>query len=240
MKTAQAHTRMSGFSLVELLVVLAIIGVLAVAGVSFFRPRSSDAVRSLMTDLEGTLLNAQNSASLSAQDVYISTTGNWTDGTFVLDPRPLLATAVSNPPSATDLAPGTSPNRMGSTAECFFSRYDKNDRVHMAAGVDTTGAWETAALGTATDLKDLPFLSTSTMAPLQAALGNRLCTGSLNSVVLTSANRTFVSGFYIAVVGLVSGQPKVGGPIGILVVPAGSGTVYKYYKPDGSNTWRRM
>lgn len=229
-----------GFSMIELLAVLAIVGVLAYYGVAMVRPRSSDSVRSVMGELEGVLLNAQHTASLSSQDVYIASTGNWTDGTLKIDARPMVPTATTATPPVADLAPGNAATRLGSTSEIFATRYLQNQRDHMYAGIATTTAWLTTSLGTATNLKDLPLFATTAMAGFRTALGNPLCTGSFNYVVLNSISRSFDSGFCIVVVGMRGGQPIPSGPVGIIAVPAGGANIYKYFKPNGSNTWGRM
>ena len=238
-----ADRRCRGYSLIELLVVLAIVGALAWVGALSFRPNSTDAVRSEMAEIEGVLTNAQNAADLSTQDIYVSTTGNWIDGSFILDARPFVTTgtnAVSSPPSTTTTPPQATPGnttyRIGAVSECFRSLYPQHARVDLSAGVDTT-TWYGTALNGAGPLAGTPVAN---LANFALALGNPLCTGVLNSVVMNRANRQFNTGFYIAVVGLSGGAPIPGGPVGVIVVPAGSANVYKFFKPNGSNTWGRL
>jgi len=232
----------SGFSLIEMLVVLAIVAILAIASVAMLRPRTTDSVHSVINELEGMILNTQHSAALSSQDIYLSAKGNWVAGTLVIDPRPMGPTAAV-PPSASDKDPGsiTSP-RLGASNECFRSRFLSGDRDHLNAGIDTSGAWVTTALAGATNLKDLAMFNTTAMAGFKTAMSTPLCPSdtSVNTVVLSNVNKNFVTGFSIVVVGLHGGQPVAKGPIGVLVVPAGGGNVFKYFKPNGSNTWGRL
>ena len=54
-------------------------------------------------------------------------------------------------------------------------------------------------------------------------------------------NHQFVTGFCIVVVGLnAAGNAVPGGPVGVIVVPAGSANIYKYFKQNGGTTWGRM
>jgi len=226
--------------MIELMLVLAIVAIMALVGATLIRPRTSDSVRSVMGEVEGVLLNAQHAAGLSAQDLYISTDGSWVAGTLIIDARPLSTTGVSSPPTAAELAPGNATTRFGSPSECFRSRYLQNDTDHRYAGIDTGGAWLATALGSATDLKNTTLMNTAALAGFKTALGAPLCTGSYNKVVLNSISRNFVDGFCVVVVGLKNGTAVANGPVGILVAPAGSANIYKYFKPNGSNTWGRM
>jgi prepilin-type N-terminal cleavage/methylation domain-containing protein len=230
-----------GYSLIEVLVVLSIVGILAMVGLSSFGSRENGGVRSIMDEIEGTLANAQSTAVITSQDVYLSTQGTWVGGDLLLDGRPLNNT-VAYPPSATDVAAGDDTKRSGSSSECFRSHF-QNQRDHMSAGVATTAAWYTTALGTATDLKNVPVVSALTAAKgadLVGALGNRLFTGSANYVIVNGYTKRFETGFSVVVIGLSAGAPAARGALGVLVVPAGGSTIYKFFKPSGSDTWRRL
>ena len=231
-----------GFTLVEMLLVLIIVGVLAIAAVYMIRPRTRDSVRSVMTEIEGQLLNAEAASLLSAQDIYVVSSGNWVDGSFIMDARPFVGGGVvpADPSTlAGALTPGGTTYRLGPLSECFRSMYTQGNRDHMSAGVDCKGAgWYATALGSASDIATLSTFSPTTMASFKTAMGTPLV--SQTYVVLSGMNQTFLTGFCIVVVGLSGGKPIPNGPIGMLVVPASSGNIYKYYKPDGSTTWKRL
>jgi prepilin-type N-terminal cleavage/methylation domain-containing protein len=70
-----------GYSLIELLVVLVIIGILAVLGISMMGNRSGAAVRSVLDEIEGSLLDAHKYAVATGRDVTIVTRGDWTPST---------------------------------------------------------------------------------------------------------------------------------------------------------------
>jgi len=229
-----------GFSLIELLVVLAIVGIITITGVVMLGDRRSNSVRSVMDEVEGALMNAQKTALLTSRDVYVSTTGTWTAGTMVLDPRALNSTpgVVSFPPTTAELKAGDNTGkRIGSSSDYMASQYAKS-RDHQSAGVDCGSGWYATARGSASDLKDVePVKSDPAMVD---AMGNRLFTGSDNSVVVNGLTRRFEKGFSVVVVGLRGGGPVPGGAVGVIIVPAKSSNVYKFYKPDGSVTWRRL
>jgi prepilin-type N-terminal cleavage/methylation domain-containing protein len=230
-----------GYSLVELLAALAIVSVLALAAAAMLRPRATDAVRSVMAEVEGLLVNAQNAANLTPMDIYVAASGNWTEGTLVIDGRPLVTTgahAVASPPSLAQQAPGSAVYRVGPDAECFRSRYAQGSRDHLSAAIDTTGAWYAAALGGAPGLAQVSPVDTS--PDFTAALATPLCTGSQNSVVMNRISHQFVTGFSIVVVGLAGGAPIPNGPVGVIVVPAGGANLFKYFKPAGQDTWGRL
>lgn len=240
--------RSRGFSLTEVLVVLVIVGILMMAGVTMIRPRTTDSVRSVMSDVEGVLVNAQNAAYLSTQDIYLTANGDWKAGSLIIDGRPLNQANVTNPPTdPVDLVPGGTTKRVGATSECFYSLYTQGNRDHLSAGIDDTGAWYPIALGSGTQLSALPFFtatntsfSSGMVNTFASAMTTPLCTNTQKSVVFSGVNRQWLTGFNIVVVGLAGGYPVANGPIGILVVPQGSSNIYKYFKPQGSSTWQRL
>jgi prepilin-type N-terminal cleavage/methylation domain-containing protein len=244
MKLPVRHCR--GYTIVELLVVLVIVGILALASVYMIRPRTTDSVRAVMSEVEITLLNAQNSANISTQDIYVASRGTWLNGSLIIDARPLVTTgvnAVSNPPLPSDLIPGSATSRVGSPAECFRSRYLQSNRDHMSAGIATDDSWLTIALGSAPTLQSRSVFTA--LPGFTTAMSNQLCYPATVStdptwVVLNGVNRRFLTGFSIVVVGLANGIPVPNGPVGVLVVPAGGATIYKYFKPNGSNVWGRL
>jgi prepilin-type N-terminal cleavage/methylation domain-containing protein len=233
------HRSRAGYSLIELLVVLAIVAIITIVGVTVIGDRKTNSVRSVMDQIEGVLANAQNTAVLSSMDVYVSSTGQWTDGSLVLDGRALNTAAVSTPLVAADIKAGQDAKRLGSPAECFRSLYlSAINKEHQSAGVDCGNGWYATARGTAQDLKLVAPVSTN--PALLNAMGTALFTGGDSCAILNGQTRRFETGFYIVVVGLAGGIPLAGGPVGIILVPQNSSNVYKFYKPSGSITWRRL
>lgn len=216
----------SGFSFIELMVVVGIIGALSIAGYMYMIDNRAPAVRSLLDEIEGVLSAAQRNTMSGTGDVILISRGTWKGTTpttaLLIDGRrfnPALTGTVFDRP------------RIGSESEFFRASFG-TDKRHQLAGIDTSGGSDfTTAIG-----GTLPTLSSEMMAVLTTPF----CTGSDNQVVVNGYTKRFTTGFYIAVMGLNKGQPVVNGPVGLIVVPTNSTGIYKYFKADGDTTWRRL
>jgi len=237
MKPTRRHSR--GYSLIELLVVLVIAGILATVGVlTIGGGRRGSAVRSVLDEVEGVIIASQKGTIAAVRDIYLVSDGAWMAETLILDGRPLrLPPVTATPPGAGDLAPGADAKREGGSSECFRSRATR-DRDHMSAGIDVGNTWYATALGGNPALEAVAPING--MVDFTNAMTRPLFTGALNSVVVNGQTKRFMTGFCVVVVGLQKGIPMPNGPVGVLVVPQNSSSVYKYYKAEDSAVWRKL
>lgn len=235
-----------GYSLIELLVVLAIVAILAIAGISMMGNRSGGAVRGVMDELEGNLMDAQKLAVATGRDVLIVTNGDWTaaSGTPLIMTRGVV-TPTSTP--ATILADG----QLASESFRVARAGTAVSREHMNAGVPVKGSpWWVNVKGANEDIMSVQPFSSAPVPPgfmggFSTALtdANLLFQGGVNSVRISGANKRFTSTFWIQVVGLSNGNAIPGGAQGLLLVQGNGATIYKFYNPgirDGDGKWRRI
>lgn len=247
----------AGFTLIEMLVVLAIVAALLIAAVTTINGRPNAAVRTTVDDLEGVISGAQKLAVASGLDVYLVADGAWDPNSaspFILAYDSVKAVdRVTNPADPAAAARdrivarardphGDITDPPGVYSILFNPATKVQNRDQSYAGVvvgDST--WYSTALGTTPDLTTIPPGSTE---PLNSALASaaRLCKGNLNFVTVSGVSKRFTTPFHVQVVGIRSGQALPGSPVGVLIVPNNSGTVYKFINTGKvyESKWRRM
>lgn len=237
------------------MLVMGIVGILSMTGVSQFQSRNAGAVRTLMDEVEGSLGNAHRKATATGRDMAIVTWGLWNAAS------PLVlahgdATIVDS--DIQKIAYGTTPAasltsaQVSSVAAPF--RYLTGDRVHLGARIVTIGSteWANAKAATSTGAKNVditavqPFAATGVMNGLvvDANLLFPEDNSAAHRVLISGSNKRFLSTFIIPVVATTdSGRAIPGGPMGMIVVLANGGTIFKFYNPgvrDGDGKWRRI
>ncbi|MDP1830925.1 MAG: prepilin-type N-terminal cleavage/methylation domain-containing protein [Geothrix sp.] len=244
----------SGYSLIEMLVVLAIVAILAIAGVTMIGNRQAGAVRSLMDELEGALTNAHKAAVATGRDVAIVTWDIWDAGTPLrlahgdasLTEAEIQATVVN---ILAGLPPDPAYGPAGQTVAVPF-RFLPNDVIQTRARIvdlaspQWVNALQATPAGTANpDPTTIPPFSAGPLAGTVSDL-NRLFTGALNRVEISGSNKRFNTTFIIPVVGTTTaGGALPGGPMGLIVVLNNGGSIYKFYNPgarDSDGIWRRL
>ncbi|HJV89961.1 MAG TPA: type II secretion system protein [Holophagaceae bacterium] len=212
----RTRSRHSGYTLVELLVVLAIVGILAVAaGAYLTMPRQKPAVQNALAEMEGLINEAHRYSGATLGNVVVESTGSWGSG-FKLSYRQVGA---------------GQPDVNTMTFTAFADR--------AFAGVDTADTGVSTAVGSetlATALSATPDL----LAEVGTALSKNLAAGGGGGVQINANNKQFMTPFCIPVVGLREGNTYPGAPAGYLVV--NGSRIYKFYKsgPGAQNPWRRL
>jgi len=211
MESRRPRKCVSGYTLIELLVVLVIVGILAIASVQMIGNRPASAVHGVMDQLEGVIAAAHKGTTATLGDITLTATGNWTAAT----PATLTYTGASGP------------------ADNFV--FTPTSRDHQYAGVDCGTGWSDNAIAS---LASVPPFKTD--PAFGAALGANNNLFKSGTAVINGYSKRANTGFFIAVVGLRGGAPVDSGPVGVLVMPAGSGTIYKFFRTNSSEPWRRL
>jgi prepilin-type N-terminal cleavage/methylation domain-containing protein len=250
-----------GYSLIELVLVVTIVGILAVIGVSLMGNRKAESVRTLMDQLEGSLDNARQLAVATGHDVNVYNWGTWdttTNNSLVLAYGDAQQTAADFTSTVNLLLAGSGPNTATpySATVAIPFRMLANDAIltRARASLPNSDDW-TTAMGAApsgsknADLTTLPPFTTAPFAGLiiDANLlfqGKTETNGIALPVTISGTSQRFTSSFIIEVVGTSpSSGPMAGSPMGLLVVLANGAEVYKFYNPgvlEGNGQWRRI
>ena len=232
------RSRQSGMTLIELLLVLAIIGILVGTGLSFSISRPSTAVRGVTNDVYGVLQAAQNLARNSGRNVALQTSGTEGGRTLVLQ----YGFFVQNANGTDDFTKGpgsTSANPvMGSLViDTSLSRYAQ---VADAATGQFTSAAPNNAPGSDT------VLSTLEPASFWTSSSNYLFTGA--SAPTSPATLYFRSDgtpnadFFVPIVGVRSGTVGTDLPVGLVLASRTNGLLafLKATSSDSSTPWKRL
>lgn len=248
-----------GFSLTELLVVLAIIGILSVVGVTMIGNRKAGSVRALMDELEGSLSNAHKAAVATGSDVAIINWGTWGAGAnrLVIAHGDARISDADLKTTATNLLVGTLPPAtlaFGQTVAVpfhFQPNVASNERARIVLGGSTDWNDAMQPLPSGAVNQDIttvtPFKAGEAMAGLVND-ANNFFNGDrslvTNRTILSGSNKRFNTSFVIGVVGTSPNAGVApGSPMGLIVVLANGATIYRFYNPgirDGDGQWRRI
>ena len=247
-----------GYSLIELLMVLAIVAILTVLSVSMIGNRRGAAVRSLLDETEGALSNARSAAVGTSRDTALDNPGSWTAanpvilafGDASLTDAQIMATA-NGMMSGTQPDPAVPYSQTVTVALRLLPNDTSQSRARLV--VVGSGDWATAMLPTS---KGTSNQDITTVAPFNggAATGfNGILvdannffnpgTGTTRQVVSGNSQR-FTTLYFIQIVGTLPGLgPVPGGPMGLIVMLANGSSIYKFYNPgvlEGNGLWRRL
>lgn len=247
--------RSAGYTTLELMLVMGIVGVLSMVGVTQVRTQNSGAVRGLLDEVEGALANAHQAAAASGRDVAILTWGTWDAATpavlahgdaSLTDPQIKLA--------AQSLLAGSGPGSGLGTAATTLSvpfHLQAGDRIQTSARIVSFASdqWsnviQECSAGTNANINDVaPFTGSGGIMHGLTTDSNLLFTGADHRVLVSGSSRRFASTFIVPIVGTTpSGSALPGGPMGLIVVLQNGAAIYKFYNPgvrDGDGQWRRI
>lgn len=253
------HARKTqGYSLIELLVVLAILGFLSIVGVATLGNRRGASVRSLLDEMEGALSNARAAAVATSRDTALDCWGNWSTATpavLAFGDASISDTVIQS--IATGLLANTEPSPTipyGATVAVPF-HYMANDATQSRARVVVFGSTDWALTMSATssgavneDITTVaPFNGSGIMSGYLTSTNNFFnpsLTNGINRQVVSGNNQRFTTTLFIEIVGTSpSGGPLPGGPMGVLIMQANGASIYKFYNPgvlEGDGQWRRI
>ncbi|BDU68897.1 hypothetical protein GETHOR_09980 [Geothrix oryzae] len=203
----------SGYSMVEVLVVLAIIGVLSLAYASYRSDKNGPAVRGTINGIVSVLVDAKTLARGTGSTVTLTPSGT--------PPRAVLDYQSTSGSGA--------PGQYAHAADSNISRYCIVD----LDGSSTAGSAAIASLKA--DLQSTKVNNTS-------IFGSTAWTQSLfdsSKPFFFNSNGTASADAFIAIVGSTEGVPLSDGPVGIILINA-SGNIYRYYRTNSSSAWVRL
>lgn len=203
----------SGYSMVEVLVVLAIIGVLSLAYASYRSDKNGPAVRGTINGLFSVLVDARTLARGTGSTVTLTPSGT--------PPRAVLDYQSTSGSGA--------PGQYSHAADTSVSRY-------CIVDLDGSSAAGSAAIASLkADLQSTKVNNTS-------IFGSTAWTQSLfdsSKTFFFNSNGTASTDAFIAIVGSAEGVPLSDGPVGIILINA-SGNIYRYYRTNSSSAWVRL
>jgi prepilin-type N-terminal cleavage/methylation domain-containing protein len=258
----------NGFSLAELLVVLAIVAILSVGGSIMIGNRRAGAVRSMLDELEGAITSAHQAAVATSRDMALVCKGVWEGNTGnpfrIAYGDAELTEADSGGPEnfmkiVGDILHGTPPNpndpdkQMELSVAVAFNftesgnqaRKRPYDAIQMRARVVISGedAWERAVGSKNEEISSVvPF--TTTMKTVLSE-DNNFCAGSdISCLIIHGSTKRFSRTVFIKVIATSpAGSAVVNGPMGLLVLLENSASIFKFYNPGangGDGKWRRI
>lgn len=214
-----------GFSMLELLVVVVIIGIVAVVTGNWYGVSQPAAVKGTVTSLVGFLAEARTVAQTTGRSVTLTTTGGQAN----------LAIAF---PSQGDVNPAPA-----NQAFTTWRRDAAGKEVAKYSGIDNGTGWPVypksapnpdPLTGGVTSISALFTNATAPVALFKA--------GTTDSSFSFDASGRASQDYYIFVGGMRTGQSYPSAPVGLVLVSRSNG-IHAFYKPNAGSAgvpWQRL
>lgn len=228
MASASTPKGSSGYTFIELLLVMVIIGILSVAYMSYRSDKNGPAVRGALNGIYGALVDARTMARGSGQTVTLTPSGT--------GPKAVLGYQAALSGSGSTLVSSSLTVTWGAASGQYDHATDPS--VARFSMVDMDGS-STVASAAIADLKsELEGTKANSTDLFKASAWTQSLFDSSKTFLMYSNGTTNTEG-YIAVVGSVEGQPLSNGPVGIILVNS-SGNIYRYYRSSSTAAWVRL
>lgn len=213
--------------MVELLVVVAIIGILAAVTGVWYGANQPAAVKGTVNSLVGILSEARTVAQTTGRTVTLTTSGD-------------QANLSISFPSQGDVTPVPAGQAL------TVWRKDANGRdANLYAGVDSSSAWPVYSQAAPNPdplsggVTSITGLFTNGTLPTAAS---KLFTGTTNTSFFFDNSGHINTDFFVYVGGMRNGASYPGAPVGLVIVTRANG-IHAFYKPnagDAGTPWQRL
>ncbi len=217
-----------GFSLLELLVVVVIVGIVALATGNWYGAAQPAAVKGTLNTLYGVLAEARTVAQTTGRTVTLTTIGHQANLMLTFPSQGDVVPPPAIPPPLTTW--------LRTAAGASASKY---------SGIETDGSWPvyTQAPPNPDPLvggePSIAALFTNGVPPGAAG---KLFTGSVSTAMFFDATGRANQDFYVYVGGMRNGASYRSAPVGLVLVTRANG-IHAFYKPnagDPAAPWQRL
>jgi prepilin-type N-terminal cleavage/methylation domain-containing protein len=217
-----------GFSMIELLVVVIIIGILAMASGVWYGASQPSAVKGTVTTLYGILSEARTTARATGRTVTLTSSGTSSTLTLTFPAQGDVTPVPAGQALTTWMLAGSGTNANKYSAVDVDGTYETQ-----------TGANPDALAGNVASIK---ALFSNGAASLTKTAANRLFNGATNTTLSFDSTGRASKDFYVFVAGMRNGTSYNSAPVGLILVSRTNG-VHAFYKPNAASAataWQRL
>ncbi len=218
----------SGYSMIELLVVLAILGILTAVVLSYKSDKNGPAVKGALNGIFGALAEARTTARGSGQTVTLTPSG--TGSSAVLNYQAALSGGGSAMVSS-------SLTVTWAAAQGQYS-HASDASVARFCMVDMDGSTSIGSAAITSLKSNLQSTSINSTNIFKSSIWTQSLFDSTKPFLFNSNGTTNSEGFAL-VVSAQSGQALSDGPVGVILVNS-SGNIYRYYRSNSAAAWLKL